>query len=67
MDNYDEEELDLKIHDAWAKEKDGDQFRDTYEWLVSWDYFKAGYLAGMAAHLQAKKSPMEEAVEGKRA
>lgn len=47
MSEFDEEDLDLEIYDAWAKEKEGDEFRDTYEWLLSWDYFKAGYIAAL--------------------
>jgi hypothetical protein len=53
MSEIDQEDLDLEIYDAWAKEKEDDTFKDTYEWLLSWDYFKAGYMAALAK--QAKE------------
>jgi hypothetical protein len=47
MPDIDDEDLDLEIYDFWVKEKEDDHFRDTYEWLLAWDYFKAGYIAAL--------------------
>ena len=47
VSEFEEEDLDLEIYEFWFKEKEGDNFRDTYEWMLSWDYFKAGYIAAL--------------------
>ena len=43
---FEAEQRDLRIHNAFQRERNGDKFRNVYEFLLAYDYFKAGYEAG---------------------
>lgn len=40
------ERRELRIYDAFRIERDGDKFMSVEEFLLAYDYFKAGYEAG---------------------
>lgn len=64
-----DEDLQVEVYAAWKLEIADDKFRDTHEWMLAWNYFKAGWIAKQAAlprtsEAEIRAKVLEEANSG---